>query len=89
MEMVTTEGRLWDSSLITGTQWTPDYNELVIDFASGASYKYGEIPEEEYNAFCEAESQGSYFNKNIKGKYPFTKVEKTEQIDEHGDSESI
>ena len=88
MQLVTTEGRLWESSLITGSQWTPDYNELVIDFVSGSSYKYGEVPEDVYNSFCEADSQGSYFNINIKGKYPFTKIEKTQE-EEYGDSESI
>lgn len=87
MEIVTAEGRIWDSSLIISSQWTPDYNHLDINFVSGASYRYAEVTEDVYEAFCIADSQGSYFNKNIKGKYPFTKIEKEET--ENGDQENI
>jgi hypothetical protein len=88
MILLTTEERKWNSSLITSSQWTPDYNHLDISFASGASYRYAEVPEDVYEAFCTADSQGSYFNKNIKGKYPFTKIEKEETDEKDGDTQS-
>lgn len=87
MEIITTEGRIWNSSLITSSQWTPNHNHLDITFMTGASYRYAEVTEDIYEAFCVADSQGSYFNKNIKGKFEFTKIEKEET--ENGDQEDI
>lgn len=86
--MITVEGRIWDSSLIKATEYIPDYQELLVKFAAGSSYIYSEITQSEYDEFCKADSQGSFFNKNFKGKKPFTKVENTETTDD-GDQENI
>lgn len=71
MKLVTTEGRHWDSSLIAHTEYNPDDKQLSIRFKNGRDYIYFDVNEEDYQNFCAAESQGSYFGKNIRGKKDF------------------
>jgi hypothetical protein len=42
---------------------------LTVEFHTGKKYSYGEVPVEVYNDLLEAKSAGSYFAKNIRGKY--------------------
>lgn len=77
MEMVTSEGREWVSTLIKRTEYTPDYKSLIVEFNNGQSYVYSEISEKEYEEFCSAESQGKYFGANIRTKKPYKKYEES------------
>lgn len=77
MNVVTSEGREWTSSLIKRTEYTPDSQTLAVEFPNGTIYVYSEIPENEYHDFCEAESQGKYFGAEIRNKKPFLKQEET------------
>lgn len=45
--------------------------------AKGALYSYSDFDSDAYINFATAESIGSYFYKNIKGKYNFAKVDET------------
>lgn len=71
MKIVTTEGRHWDSSLIAHTEYNPDDSQLSIRFKNGKDYIFYGVNEKEYEEFCNAESQGSFFGKNIRGKKDF------------------
>ncbi len=77
MEIVTSEGREWASSLIKRTEYTPDYKTLFVEFYNGASYVYSEITESEYQEFCEAESQGKHFGANFRTKKPYKRYEES------------
>ena len=77
MEIVTSEGREWTSSLIKYTEYIPDYQTLRIEFANGQAYNYSEINEKEYEEFCTAESQGKYFGVNFRTKKPYVKYEES------------
>jgi len=77
MDIITSEGREWASSLIKRTEYTPDYQTLEVEFSNGATYIYSEINETEYREFCEAESQGKYFGLNIRTKKPYKKYEES------------
>jgi hypothetical protein len=89
------EDRKWEnSSLITGSVYNEEAQELFIEFINGGKYTFQEITSEEYADFCAAESQGSFFNKNINRKKPFTIIEKAvylrkEKANIDGDKESI
>lgn len=78
MKLVTTEGREWSSSLIKHTEYNPDDQQLFIVFQNEAQYVYLGITKEIYNSFCEAESVGTYFGKNIRGKFDYAKIENGE-----------
>lgn len=47
---------------------------LEIAFRGGGVYHYMKVPRAIYDALMKAESQGTYFNKQIKDQYPYTKV---------------
>jgi len=63
------------SSLIKGCIYNAEAQELTIIFNNEAMYTYQEVTAEDYDKFLAAESQGSHFAKNIKGKKPFFKLE--------------
>jgi hypothetical protein len=89
------EIRNWEkSSLIKGTAYNEEVQELFIEFNNGGKYTFQEVTSEEYTEFCAAESQGSFFNKNINKKKPYEIVEKAvyikkEKATEDGNKESI
>ena len=98
MKLITTEGRDWSSSLIKHTEYNPDDKQLTVTFQNGKDYLYYDITEEDYQAFCSAESQGSYFGKNIRGKKDFSTVLESGELssitkaikdDKNGDNPSI
>jgi len=81
MKVTTTECRSWDSSLIKWTEYTPDDQTLYVVFSNELAYSYEGVTEEEYQAFCGAESQGSYFAKHFRSKKTYNKIENTEGVD--------
>jgi hypothetical protein len=48
---------------------------LAIEFRTGATYHYYEVPKDVYESLKNAESVGAYFAQNIKGSYAFHKEE--------------
>lgn len=48
---------------------------LEVKFHSGEVYQYTNVPESVYKGLFDAESKGRYFHTNIRGKYPFNKIE--------------
>lgn len=50
-----------------------DGENLTVIFRSGGVYIYEGVSEEVFNRFCEAESFGKFFLKEIKGNYPYKK----------------
>ena len=49
-------------------------NELLVEYLSGAKYKYKGVPEELFAKLLEAESKGRFMNANIKGKFKYERV---------------
>lgn len=86
---------VFDSSNILKTTYFPEAQRLYIAFNRGHIYSYGNVDMKLYEAFEKAESQGIFFNDNIKNKkdnYPYRKeyrlypseIEDTKQIiEEH------
>ena len=62
------------SSVVAHISYDNKKRVLRITFVSGMVYDYKDVPEEEYMAMKTAGSKGTYLNKQIKGKYTFTKV---------------
>ncbi len=44
---------------------------LQLGFRSGAVYEYGGVPEAVHEALMEAPSKGGYFNRFIRGRFPY------------------
>lgn len=63
------------SSVIKDVSYQAPAQQLLITFPNGSVYEYSEVPEDVYQAFQAAPSAGSFYHKQIKGKYPSRKVE--------------
>lgn len=63
------------SSMISRAEYDPTTKALRLTFrGKGDIYRYEDVPEDVVNALCEAESIGTFFAQNIRGKYPTAKV---------------
>jgi len=47
---------------------------LHVDFKSGNSYRYKDVPEKIHKKFISASSKGKFFSKKIRGQYDYDKV---------------
>jgi hypothetical protein len=63
------------STVILQSSYNADTATLTITFVSGLVYHYKNVPEETFKAMMTSGAKGIYFNKHIKGKYEWEKVE--------------
>ena len=50
--------------------YVPESRELTVEFVSGRRYVYSAVPPEDVEEFRLAFSKGSYFNRNIRDRFP-------------------
>jgi len=62
------------SSVVAGVEYDDESRQLDIRFASGKRYRYFDVPADIYAGLLDAESQGKFFNKEIKDAYRFEEV---------------
>lgn len=62
------------SSDIRSIGYVSKSQTLEIEFHSGSTYQYFDVPESIYNALMSASSHGSYFHSHIKDRYQWTKI---------------
>lgn len=55
---------------------------LEVEFASQAVYDYFGVPAAVHQALLSASSKGSFFNRNIRGRFPYRRV--SERSLQHG-----
>ena len=66
---------LVDSSAISSIFYDPKSQTLDIEFkSSGETYRYFEVPDNEYQGLLTAASKGAYLNSEIKPKYRTRKI---------------
>lgn len=63
----------FDSSNIINSIYFPSKKDLFVVFRGGRTYKFVNVEEEIHDSFILAESQGKYFNSNIKNKIEYEK----------------
>jgi hypothetical protein len=57
---------IFESSNILRSIYFPKTNTLYLSFSYGQTYRYDNVDNELYENFEKADSQGKYFNSNIK-----------------------
>ncbi|MFH0880626.1 MAG: KTSC domain-containing protein [Lentisphaerota bacterium] len=63
-----------ESTLIKSVSYDPATQVLTLVFVKNdETYEYKNVPEDIYKGLMAAESKGSYFASDIKGKYEFVK----------------
>ena len=65
-----------ESSSVQKTEYDTSTKKLIATFKNGVQYEYEEVPHSIYTKFRMAESQGSFFNKEIGKKFDYKKIEK-------------
>ena len=63
------------SSNIAKAGYDQDTKTFGVEFKSGTTYHYADVPSSKYEAFLIAPSAGKYFIGNIKNEHPFTKID--------------
>jgi len=72
--MLINQESIFESSHIEKCMYDYTTNTLKVRFKSGATYEYFNVSPEVYNNLAQAESQGKFFNENIKNNYDFNQL---------------
>lgn len=64
-----------ESSNLTEAIYETSSKNLNVTFKNGNIYEYDDVPWDTFTKFRMAESQGSYFSKNIARKYTYRKLQ--------------
>ena len=68
-----------DSSTVKVAEYNTSNEKLLVTFKGDVQYEYNDVPHSVFTKFRMAESQGSFFNKEIARKFTYVKVEKVEE----------
>lgn len=63
-----------NSSDLEEIGYDADTSTLVVEFKSGNTYRYSEVPQSVYDDLINSSSIGKYFNQFIKGNYSYSKI---------------
>jgi hypothetical protein len=69
MEFIYTTALATNSSTMQAVYWNKQTQELVIHFWAGSVIKYVNFTEEDFRAFANSLSKGSFYNRYIKGSF--------------------
>jgi hypothetical protein len=63
-----------DSKMLAAVAYVPETGTLYLRFRSGEIYRYFDFPEDQYQAFFQAESRGRYFLSHIRGRFRYQRI---------------
>jgi len=63
-----------ESSTVQKTEYDTSTKKLIATFKNGTQYEYTVVPHSIYTKFRMAESQGSFFSKEISRKFEYKKL---------------
>ncbi|MGN6416460.1 MAG: KTSC domain-containing protein [Pseudobacter sp.] len=66
------------STVIRSFVYDADQETLIIEFVSGNRYRYQHVDKEVVEAFRAYREKGVFYNRHIKGKYAFIRMEEPE-----------
>jgi len=64
-----------DSTAISDIDYDAERSKLLVRFISGERYIYVGVPGEVHRSFVEADSKGRFFQAEIRGRYPFNRLD--------------
>ena len=66
-------GRSLSSSMIKHIAYDGEQRILIVTFRDTGKYLYHGVPEEIFDAFCEASSAGAFFNTHVKDHFRYSR----------------
>ncbi len=64
-----------DSTAISEIDYDEERAKLLVRFSSGERYVYVGVPGEVHRSFVDAESKGRFFQRRIRDRYPYNRLE--------------
>ena len=65
-----------DSTTLRKVEYDTSSRKLLVTFKGDIQYEYEDVPHSVFTKFRMAESQGSFFNKEVSRKFTYNKIEK-------------
>lgn len=65
-----------DSTTLRKVEYDTSSRKLLVTFKGDIQYEYEDVPHTVFTKFRMAESQGSFFNKEVSRKFTYNKIEK-------------
>jgi hypothetical protein len=65
-----------DSTTLRKVEYDTSSRKLLVTFKGDVQYEYEDVPHSVFTKFRMAESQGSFFNKEVARKFTYNKIEK-------------
>lgn len=62
------------STTLAAVAFDPSRHCLQVQFRDGSCYKYTAVPSAVFQALLTAESKGGFFNRVLRGKFPFVRL---------------
>ena len=62
------------SSNLKNVDYDTESKKMIVEFNNGQKYEYEEVPLQLFTSFRRAESQGSFFNKNVSKNFKYKKL---------------
>ena len=69
------------STVIRSLFYDSAKSELWVTFVTGRRYVYGDVPPEVFQAFNDAQSRGTFFNHEIRDRYPYREIRRRSDAD--------
>jgi hypothetical protein len=63
------------STVIRRYEYVASRQELLVTFQTGRRYRYRQVPAETYAAMKSAYSKGTFFNTQIRDRFPYVREE--------------
>lgn len=60
-----------DSTTLATIAYEAAHQTLWLEFRGGGVYVYSSVPSEVHQALLLADSKGAYFNRHIRGRFPY------------------
>ena len=62
------------STVIRRFGYSPQSEELIVEFVTGRRYLYSDVPQDEADAMNRAVAKGTYFNRRIRDRYAYREL---------------
>lgn len=63
-----------ESSNLEAVEYDEDNAILKVEFHSGSTYEFYDVPQDVYKELLEADSHGSYFWRHIRSRYDYRRI---------------
>jgi len=64
-----------DSTTLSIVAYDSRHRFLQVEFHDRTTYRYSDVPLDVFRSLLNASSKGAFFNRHIRGRFPYARVE--------------